>query len=234
MSRRIVSLVPSITETLLAWGVAPIAVTRFCEAEGIETVGGTKNPDVGAITRLRPDVVLMDKEENRAPDAASLVEAGVDVVATAVRSLADVGPALAVLADVVGAPSPELPSPPGATGPVPGRPPAVFVPIWRRPWMTVGGATYGSSLLSAAGFRNVFAASADPYPTTELTDAAAQRPDRVLAPSEPYPFRERHRWELEAVAPVCFVDGRDLFWWGVRTGPAWRRLREMADDLRGA
>ena len=46
MAPRVVSLVPSVTETLLAWGVTPVAVTRFCEVPGLPTVGGTKNPDV--------------------------------------------------------------------------------------------------------------------------------------------------------------------------------------------
>ena len=59
MSLRIVSLVPSSTETLLALGVPVTACTRFCEQPGIPHVGGTKNPDIGAIielaTRLRGD-----------------------------------------------------------------------------------------------------------------------------------------------------------------------------------
>jgi hypothetical protein len=50
----------------------------------------------------------------------------------------------------------------------------------------------------------------------------------VLAPSEPYPFAERHRTQLEAVAPVVFVDGQDLFWWGSRTPAAVARLRQLA------
>jgi ABC-type Fe3+-hydroxamate transport system substrate-binding protein len=228
VSRRVVSLVPSITESLLAWGVRPIAVTRFCEAEGIETVGGTKNPDIDAILRLDPDVVLMDEEENRRADASALSEAGVQVVATAVRSLGGVGPALARVADAVGVVAPE---PPPVPLPVEGRRPAIFVPIWRRPWMTIGGSTYGSSLLTAAGFDNVFGDSADAYPTLELADVAAMEPDRVLAPSEPYAFGERHRPELEAVAPVVFVDGKDLFWWGSRTGGALGRLRSLAAEL---
>ncbi len=63
---------------------------------------------------------------------------------------------------------------------------------------------------------NVFAAGDERYPATTLADvAAAIGPDIVIAPSEPYPFRERHRPELEAVAPVVFIDGQDLFWWGV-------------------
>jgi ABC-type Fe3+-hydroxamate transport system substrate-binding protein len=223
---RAVSLVPSITETLLAWGTPPAAVTRFCEAPGLPTVGGTKNPDIEAIVALEPDVVLMDREENRAADAAALASAGVAVLATDVRGLDDVNPALTQLAEAVGA-NADLP-PLRARPPVPGRRPAVFIPIWRRPWMTVSGSTYGSSILSAAGFDNVFASSPDPYPTVDLEAAAARRPDVVLAPSEPYAFKEKHRAELEAVAPVRFVDGRDVFWWGVRTAGALERLAALA------
>ena len=69
MRHRVVSLVPSVTETLLAWDVVPVAVTRFCEAPGVLTVGGTKNPDLAAIQALSPDLVVMDKEENRLGDA---------------------------------------------------------------------------------------------------------------------------------------------------------------------
>ncbi|MDA8045407.1 MAG: helical backbone metal receptor [Actinomycetota bacterium] len=235
--KRVVSLVPSITETLMAWGAPPVAVTRFCEAPGLPTVGGTKNPDIGAIVALTPDVVLMDKEENRAPDAAALTEAGVAVVATAVRSVTDVAPALGALAEAAGRPAPDgVPGlPPGrAQLELPGSRRTVFVPIWRRPWMTVGGATYGSSILSVAGFDNVFAGHRDAYPTIDLADAADRRPDLVLAPSEPYPFTERHRAELEQVAPVLFVDGRDLFWWGARTPAALGRLVEMAAGHLGA
>ena len=66
---RVVSLVPSATETLLAWGITPIAVTRFCEQPHLPAVGGTKNPDVAAIVELSPDFVVMCPEENRLEDA---------------------------------------------------------------------------------------------------------------------------------------------------------------------
>jgi hypothetical protein len=106
---------------------------------------------------------------------------------------------------------------------------AAFVPIWRRPWMALGAPTYGSSLLAGLGVENVFA-DAGPYPEVTLEQAAGMGPDIVVAPSEPYPFRERHRAELATVARPVFVDGRDLFWWGARTKGAWRRL---GDALQG-
>jgi hypothetical protein len=97
--------------------------------------------------------------------------------------------------------------------------------------MSIGAATYGSTLLRAAGIGNVCAAAPDRYPTMELSDAAAAHPDVVLAPSEPYPFKKRHQSELETVAPVVFVDGQDLFWWGSRTPAALARLSRLAATL---
>ncbi len=232
MGWRVVSLVPSVTETLLAWGVTPVAVTRFCEVPGLPTVGGTKTPDVEAIVAFSPDLVVMDTEENRIVDAETLEAAGVEVFATSVRSVADVGPTLAALAAAMGLSSLDA----SVLSPL-GVPPAprlrAWVPIWRRPWMTIGARTYGSSLLAAAGVANVFAGAADPYPTLEIAEASRLQPDVVLAPSEPYKFSERHRHELEVVAPVTFVDGRDLFWWGSRTPHAIDRLRALAARLAG-
>jgi ABC-type Fe3+-hydroxamate transport system substrate-binding protein len=219
---RVVSLVPSATETLLAWGIEPVAVTRFCEHPELRAVGGTKDPDVPAIMSLAPDLVVMCVEENRREDADALVDAGLQVHAVDIDSLADVPSQLDALADAVGAPAPPRWAPPDRD---PGRPRRrAFVPIWRRPWMTMSGGCYGSSLLAALGVDNVFADAAERYPTTTLDDAAALAPDLVLAPSEPYPFAERHRTELEQVAPVLLVDGQDLFWWGHRTPAAVERL----------
>jgi hypothetical protein len=105
-------------------------------------------------------------------------------------------------------------------------PPArrAWVPIWKRPWMALGEPTYGSAVLRALGVANV-AALDGAYPEV-APDAAHERgADLVIAPSEPYPFAERHRAELAAAAvDVRFVDGRDLLWWGARTHGALDRL----------
>jgi hypothetical protein len=60
-----------------------------------------------------------------------------------------------------------------------------------------------------------------------LDEAGERQPDVVIAPSEPYPFRDRHRDELARVAPPVFVDGRDLFWWGARAPAAAERLADV-------
>jgi ABC-type Fe3+-hydroxamate transport system substrate-binding protein len=220
---RVVSLVPSITETLVDWGVDPIAVTRFCEQPGFETVGGTKDPDIAQIVALQPDLVIVNDEENRLEDHDALVAAGLDVHVVRIRSVDDVPPELASLRARLGLPASAMTLPP----PLP-RWVRAFVPIWRRPWMTVNDDTYGASLLARIGIANACGSAEERFPVVELEDVDA---DVVLAPSEPYPFSERFRTELEQVAPVQFVDGRDLFWWGARTPAAIERLKTATARL---
>ncbi len=223
---RIVSLVPSATETLLAWGITPVAVTRFCEQPHLLNVGGTKNPDVPGILALEPELVVMCPEENRLEDAEQLRAAGVRVHALSIDEVADVAPALVDLATALGIGAPALaPAPPPRDARL-----RAFVPIWRRPWMTIG-ECYGASVLAHLGVTNVVTDRTDRYPTLELDDVAGADVDVVLAPSEPYPFAERHRAELEGVAPVVLVDGKDLFWWGIRTPQALHRLANVVGDI---
>jgi ABC-type Fe3+-hydroxamate transport system substrate-binding protein len=223
---RVVSLVPSITETLLAWDVEPVAVTRFCEQPRFEAVGGTKDPDVERIVALAPDLVVVNDEENRLEDHDALVAAGLTVHVVRVTSVRDVGPALGALRACLDLP----PAPMTLPDPEPIRLRA-FVPIWRRPWMSINRDTYGSSVLEHLGIANALGSATDRFPEVVLDDVAA---DVVLAPSEPYPFAERHRAELERVAPVTFVDGQDLFWWGARTPAALERLKTTTARLEGA
>jgi hypothetical protein len=95
--------------------------------------------------------------------------------------------------------------------------------------MTMNHETYGSSLLELIGIDNVFAGDDDRYPEVTLDAIGAHRPEMVLLPSEPYPFKDRHVAEVAAAFPDAetkLVDGRDLFWWGIRTPAARSRLRE--------
>ena len=220
---RLVSLVPSSTETLLALGGDVVACTRFCEQPGIATVGGTKNPDVAAIVALVPDLVVMDVEENRREDHDALVAAGVAVLATDVRSVADARKATMTLAAAAGVPTPEAWDLPAQVSPTR----SAVVPIWRRPWMLLGEGTYGTSVLAHLGIS--VAAPSGKYPTVEL-DEIATEPDLVVVPSEPYSFAARHVAELAQRFPssrVVEVDGQDLLWWGSRTPAALHRLETV-------
>jgi ABC-type hemin transport system substrate-binding protein len=181
-----------------------------------------------------PDLVVVNDEENRIEDADALVAAGLRVHSMSPRSVADVGPAVAALGDVIGV---RVPAPfyAGAwdrwlheqdVPPIRAR---AAVLVWRRPWMTMNGDTYGSSLLELAGVDNVFASAEDRYPEVTLEEIGARRPDIALLPSEPYPFKRRHVQEMTAALPdvdARVIDGRDLFWWGTRTPAAIARLRD--------
>ncbi len=219
----VVSLVPSATETLIALGVTPLACTRFCDQPGIPTVGGTKDPDIAAIVDLAPDLVVVNDEENRRLDAEALVAAGLGLHSMSPRSVAEVAPAIAALARAVGLrEAVEIPEPP-VSEPRRGR--AVTL-IWRRPWMSMSADTYGSSVLELLGWVNPTPAGAR-YPELTPDELAALAPDLVVLPDEPYPFGPRHVPEIAAVVPtarIVPVDGRDLFWWGVRTVDACARL----------
>jgi len=188
-------------------------------------VGGTKNPDIKKIIELAPDLVVLDAEENRLEDHDRLVDSNIAVHVLHVLSLHDVNPSMSALAQRVGAQWTSLTLPPAL--PMRAR---AFVPIWRRPWMALGTPTYGSSLLSHLGIANIYE-DEGPYPTVDLDDVARRTPDAILAPSEPYPFSLRHLAELEQVAPTMLIDGRDLFWWGVRTPDALTRLAQKFEAL---
>jgi ABC-type Fe3+-hydroxamate transport system substrate-binding protein len=196
-----------------------VACSRFCEQPDLPTVGGTKDPEVGAIVDLRPDLVVVDREENRREDHDALVAAGLAVHVLHVVDLAHLDDQMAALAAAVGGrwhPLGAVPAPPIRA--------RAWVPIWRRPWMALGEPTYGSAVLRALGIANVAAADDATYPELDPPAARARGSDLVVAPSEPYPFAERHRGELEEAGPVRLVDGRDLLWWGVRTAGALARL----------
>jgi ABC-type Fe3+-hydroxamate transport system substrate-binding protein len=223
---RVVSLVPSSTETLLALGGDVIACSKFCEQPDLLHVGGTKNPDIEAIVALGPDLVVLDREENRVEDHDALVAAGLAVFVSDVTDLSGAVRVVGELAARIGAPVPD-----GANQLPEVRQSAsrrtAFVPIWRRPWMTISPATYGADLLAHVGIDLVSLADPSPYPTVELDEIVSTRPDLVVVPTEPYEFAARHLAELTEALPdahLVEVDGQDLFWWGARTAGAVTRL----------
>ena len=222
---RIVSLVPSSTETLLALGADVVACSRFCEQPDLPHVGGTKNPDIDAIVALSPDLVVLDREENRVEDHDALIAAGLEVIVSDVVDLAGAVDVVRLLADAAHLTTPyeDVELPPAWSGPHR----RAFVPIWRRPWMTISEATYGASLLAHLGVDVIAFGDGAAYPTVELAEVASAAPELVVVPSEPYEFGAAHLEELRRAvetAAIVEVDGQDLFWWGIRTAGAITRL----------
>lgn len=219
---RVVSLVPSSTETLFSLGADIVACTAFCEQPQLVHVGGTKNPDIEAIVELAPDVVVLDREENRREDADALRAAGLNLFVSEVNSLVSAVAVVDELAALIGTVPPDLTLPE-----VPPLGVSVFVPIWRRPWMTISDDTYGGTLLAQLGCRLVPGISQNRYPHVNLDEVAELRPDVLAVPSEPYEFTDSHIAELQGVLDVSApirIDGQDLFWWGARTPDAITRL----------
>ena len=82
--RRLVSLVPSITESLfdLNFGERVVGITDYCvhpreKVAKLPKVGGTKNPQVDKILELNPDLVIANREENTKQIVSELIDAGV-------------------------------------------------------------------------------------------------------------------------------------------------------------
>jgi ABC-type Fe3+-hydroxamate transport system substrate-binding protein len=237
--QRIVSLVPSHTETLfvLGAGARVVAVTRYCEEPAAEVValpkvGGTKNPDLAAIQALAPDLVIMNAEENRREDFDTLAATGCPVFVTEPKTILDGVRGIARLGLVSGcraagealaaAQEARVQATLAATS---GHPRVrYFCPIWRKPWMTFNADTYTHDMLRAAGGENVCTDAADRYPTVTLERIAAADPAIVLLPDEPYRFTPKDRPALAPLADtsalrherVHFVDGKALAWYGPR------------------
>lgn len=238
---RIVSLVPSITETLFAFGAGDrvAGVTRFCTepkdaVRGKPRVGGTKDVDRERVLALRPDLVVANAEENTQADVQALMEAGLPVWVTYARTVRQAVDEMRDLASVIGASAAAdavLQSSEQALAEAgqDARPPVrVFCPVWRDPWMTVNRDTYIHDMLRLAGGRNVFADALDRYPVVTLEEAARRRPDVVLLPDEPYHFRRRHIPEVIGGLPsarIYLVDGKALCWYGPRIPEGIRAIR---------
>ncbi|MEV3855756.1 helical backbone metal receptor [Streptomyces sp. NPDC050095] len=224
---RVVSLVPSLTEAVAVTlpGVL-VGATDWCtHPAGLDVarIGGTKNPDVPAIVALRPDLVLANEEENRAPDLAALRAAGIEVLVTEVRELPQAIRELDRALRACGASARPRWLDEAETAwlrlpPLQGRLRAV-VPIWRRPWMVLGRATFAGDLLARLGVDNVYADHAERYPRVPLDELRGTRPDLVVLPDEPYRFTPDDGPEAFE-APAVLVSGRHLTWYGPSLGEA--------------
>jgi hypothetical protein len=88
------------------------------------------------------------------------------------------------------------------------------VPVWRRPWIVLGGQTFAGDLLGRLGVGNVYGDSAQRYPRPALDEILAQRPELVVLPDEPYPFSADDGPEAFGGLPCALVSGRHLTWYG--------------------
>ncbi|MEV5574377.1 helical backbone metal receptor [Spirillospora sp. NPDC052269] len=235
---RVVSLVPSLTESVAA--TAPgvlVGATDWCSHPAdldVTRVRGTKNPDLEAVRALKPDVVLANAEENRAPDLDLLRAAGLRVWTTDIRTVDDAFPQLrAMLTEGCGLPAPAwLDEAERAWAAVePASPPLrAVIPIWRRPWMVVGRDTFTGDVLRRLGVENLYDGHPDRYPRIPVDELNAARPDLVVLPDEPYAFTAEDGPEAFPGVPCALVGGRHLTWYGPSLAEAPAVLRRELDD----
>ena len=218
--RRVVSLVPSITEALAV--TCPdrlVGATDWCTHPSdlaVQRVRGTKNPDRGAIAALQPDLVVANKEENRQLDVQRLRADGIPVWVTDIETVPAALDSLERLfVEVLDVATPGWLAAARREweGPVPEPTLDVAVAIWRDPWMAVGRDTFTGDLVARLGWRNVLADSPERYP--HVDPGGLDRDGlTVLLPDEPYVFTREDGPEAFSRARTALVSGRLLTWYG--------------------
>jgi iron complex transport system substrate-binding protein len=238
---RVVSLVPSWTETLLHAGVNVVGRSHFCihpreKVNTIPAVGGTKNWDFARIKELKPDLLLLDREENpkfmaeqdELPYLATHVEAVASVPSALTQMsvrlnnshLATLAQRWEIIAQwqglsrwTPGDPLPGLLE--WGREPVEPVRRAIYV-IWRNPWMTVAKTTFIGSVLEKCGLASYLEEFPTKYPVFDLNTFP---PDETLLlfSSEPYPFLRKKEALNSLPNPYGFVDGEAFSWFGLRS-----------------
>jgi ABC-type Fe3+-hydroxamate transport system substrate-binding protein len=242
-SFRVVSLVPSLTEALAILGgrVMLVGRTRFCTHPAfalrrVQSVGGTKNPDLPTILRLKPDLILASKEENRKEDVEGLAKAGLFVLVSQARNPLEAFFELEEVRNLLG-----LTDPRGLAWKArrvyerllrqaqQARPVRTLCLVWKEPFVAVGSSTYAGSLMEAARLQSCLKGR---YPRLTVEDLTSLNPGLVLLPDEPYPFGPRDAMELRSIferagkpiPPIRLFRGRNLFWPGLRAPLGLRAL----------
>ena len=235
--QRIISLVPSVTELLVQWGLATRIAgrTRTCiEPRWIRNtvpmVGGTKDPDLGRIRDLAPDLVILEKDENPKEVAAALTELGIPWLALEIRTVKDCAAALRLLGQTLGALDAAEPRAAALEALLKGRRrkgPRALVLVWKDPWMSAGPDTYLGDLLRQGGLTAI---GPGRYPVLSDESLAALEPEVILLPTEPFAFKARHQSELQKrfpAAAVHLVDGQALTWYLSRTEAGLELVRAL-------
>jgi len=233
---RLISLIPSITETLIDCNANLVGRSRFCihpepRVREIPPVGGTKRVDWASMASLKPDLVILDKEENTREMAEGCPY---PYLALHITRVEDVAPEFLRLAERIDnvalrlvawrwEQAGQLAGKHYALQSLPGiiewwRTPTGQVRaeylIWRDPWMAIGEGTFIHSMLDRMGARLI--PHAEKYPKIELADLDP-RETALLFSSEPFPF-QRYRDELLELGYACgLIDGESYSWYGTRS-----------------
>lgn len=227
--KRIISLVPSLTELLydLKLGENVIGITKFCikptEWYNSKTrVGGTKTVDFDKIKTLQPDLIIANKEENTKEDIEHLMKlypvwiSDINSYDEALIAINKIGllcnketESKHLVSKIEERQKNYIKKLPTSK--------SVLYLIWKDPYMAVGTFTYIDNIMELLGYKNCF--SEERYKEVTLDQIKALNPSHIFLSSEPYPFKEKHIKELEENLPgiTCkLVDGELFSWYGSR------------------
>jgi len=234
---RIVSLVPSLSETVCNLGLREhlVGCTNFCvEPKDLHRtaarIGGTKDPDLDRIRALQPTHILVNQEENPREPVLELARE-VPTLVTFPKGPEDVPTMLRDIGRFLGcetaAESSAAAIEKELRAPHRHEPRRFLYLIWQNPYMLAGPDSYISRTLQSIGWINAYEGQ-DRYPALDIAGLAACHPDIILLSSEPYPFRKRDAERLQAQWPsaprLARVDGQMLSWFGTRTQEALEQL----------
>ena len=239
---KVISLVPSITETLFDLGLTSddiIGRTKFCIhpkelVKNIEIIGGTKNLNLDKIKSLKPDLIIANKEENVKEQVEELMK-DFKVLVTNVETLEDNYYLIKQLGHLFGKEEKaqffNIKTYEVFDIPKSEKKLKVAYLIWKDPYMTVGGDTFISRILEELGFENQFK-DQKRYPEVKLQDL--KEADLIFLSSEPFPFKEKHIDEIQNVCvdqKIMIVDGEAFSWYGSHLARCEEYYRELLEDL---
>jgi ABC-type Fe3+-hydroxamate transport system substrate-binding protein len=224
---KIVSLVPSISALLYHLGVEEniVGVTKFCvhpsSLKKTKTiVGGTKNVQIHKVIALAPTLIIANIEENTKHEIQILqnlyytIVTDVHNIESALLMIAQVGKAIGKTAKAIALIKKIEHS--FLEIPVLKESYSFCYLIWKEPFMTVGCDTYIHSVLEKMGLKNIFKKFVR-YPITNAFEIKTYKPDIILLATEPYPFKQKHIVQLEAVfpeIPILLINGEICSWHG--------------------
>ncbi len=211
--QRVISLVPSATELILALGAGDrlVARTRYDEQRELAplpSLGGGLDPNLEAVTALRPDLVVVTPDGDLRPTVGRLEALGVPVFSAssgtvdAFRELAlTMGAVLggeataraSALVDSLDAGLEQL-----RRRTADGPRPSVLYLVWHDPPMTTGPGGYLDDLIRAAGGRSTFDDQPVAWPTVSVEEIVRRNPDWVILAERDPDSGERLRWIREA------------------------------------
>lgn len=240
---KIVSLVPSITEALFDLGLTENEVvgrTKFCihpqdKVKNVAIIGGTKNINIEKIKSLQPDLILANKEENVKDQVEALMD-DFKVMVTNIETIEDNYYMLKNFGKLFGKEERaqafnlkiyDILNQAKLDFPV-----KTAYLIWKNPYMTIGADTFIHKILSEIGFGNIFKDKTR-YPQIEIEDLAGA--DVIMLSSEPFPFKEKHVEELQAVYPdkkIIIVDGEAFSWYGTHIAKCESYFKELLADIQ--